>query len=165
MTISKTPLLRSLALAATLVAAGAAHAQVQVQDAWVRAAVPQQKATGAFMRLTSAQDARLVSTSSPVAGIAEVHEMKLEGDVMRMRAVPALDLPAGKAVELKPGGYHIMLLDLKQPVAAGASVPLSLVVEGRDGQRQTLQVSAPVRALGAATGHDAGGHGAHGMRH
>lgn len=150
-----------LAFAAALLLSGLAHAQVSVQDAWVRATVPQQKATGAFMRLTAAQDMRLVGASSPVAGVTEVHEMKLVDNVMKMRAVPALDLPAGQAVELKPGGYHIMLLDLKQPVAQGGTVPLTLVFEGKDGQRQSQELQAPVRALGAAAA-PAGGHGKHG---
>ncbi|WP_416401836.1 copper chaperone PCu(A)C [Alicycliphilus denitrificans] len=150
-----------LALAAALLLSGLAHAQVSVQDAWVRATVPQQKATGAFMRLTAAQDMRLVGASSPVAGVTEVHEMKLVDNVMKMRAIPALDLPAGQAVELKPGGYHIMLLDLKQPVAQGGTVPLTLVFEGKDGQRQSQELQAPVRALGAAAA-PAAGHGKHG---
>ena len=153
-------LVSRIAITAALLVGGAAHAQVTVQDAWVRATVPQQKATGAFMRLTAAQDMRLVAASSPVAGITEVHEMKMVDNVMKMRAVPALDLPAGQAVELKPGGYHIMLLDLKQPVAQGASVPLTLVFEGKDGQRQTQELQAPVRALGA-TAAPAMGHGKH----
>ncbi len=147
-----------IAIAATMLVAGAAHAQVTVQDAWVRATVPQQKATGAFMRLTAAQDARLVSASSPVAGVTEVHEMKLVDNVMKMRPLPALDLPAGQAVELKPGGYHIMLLDLKQPVAQGSTVPLTLVFEAKDGQRTTQELQAPVRAV-SATAAPAMGHG------
>ena len=150
-----------LALAAALLLSGLAHAQVSVQDAWVRATVPQQKATGAFMRLTAAQDMRLVSASSPAAGVTEVHEMKLVDNVMKMRAIPALDLPAGQAVELKPGGYHIMLLDLKQPVAQGGTVPLTLVFEGKDGQRQSQELQVPVRAL-SATAAPAAGHGKHG---
>ena len=137
-----------------------AMAQVTVSDAWVRATVPQQKATGAFMQITAARGGKLVAASSPAAGVVEIHEMAMEGNVMRMRAVPALALPAGKAVELKPGGYHIMLLDLKQPVAQGASVPLTLVFEGKDGQRQTQELQAPVRALGA-TAAPAMGHGKH----
>ena len=151
-------LVSRIAIAATLLVAGAAHAQVTVQDAWVRATVPQQKATGAFMRLTAAQDARLVSASSPVAGVTEVHEMKLVDNVMKMRPLPALDLPAGQAVELKPGGYHIMLLDLKQPVAQGSTVPLTLVFEAKDGQRTTQELQAPVRAV-SATAAPAMGHG------
>lgn len=153
-----TPIASRLALAAALLLAGAAHAQVSVQDAWVRAAVPQQKATGAFMRLTAAQDARLVAASSPVAAVTEVHEMKLVDDVMKMRPISALDLPAGQTVELKPGGYHIMLFDLKQPVAQGGTVPLTLVFEDKDGKRTSQELQAPVRALAAP----AGGHGQHG---
>jgi len=72
---------------------------------------------------------------------------------MKMRAVPVLELPAGKAVELKPGGYHVMLLDLKQQLKNGDSVALSLVVEGKDGKRETVEIKAPVKPL-ATPGHD-----------
>ena len=96
---------------------GSVHAEgVDVQGAWARATVLGQKATGAFMKLTAKDGAKLVGAASPVAGVTEVHEMKMEGDVMRMRAIPGLDLPAGKTVELKPGGYHVMLMDLKAPL-------------------------------------------------
>jgi len=130
--------------------AQAALAQTTVKDPWVRSTVAEQKATGAFMQITSASGGRLVSASSPAAGVVEIHEMAMDGNTMKMRAVPALDLPAGKAVELKPGGYHVMLMDLKAPLAAGASIDLNLVVEGKDGKRETLALKAPVRALGAA---------------
>ena len=135
-----------LILSASLLA-GAAQAQVAVNDAWVRATVPAQKATGAFMRLQAAQDSKLVSASSSVARVVEVHEMALENDIMRMRQVPFVALPAGKAVELKPGGYHIMLIDLKKQVKEGEAVPLSLVFEDQDGRRRQLNVHAEVRAL------------------
>lgn len=146
---------------AALAMAAAAQAQVSVKDAWVRATVPQQKSTGAFMQLTSAKDARLVEARSPAAGVAEVHEMAMVDQVMKMRAVPALELPAGKAVELKPGGYHVMLMDLKGQLKDGDMVPLTLVVEGRDGTRQTLELKVPVRPLNAAAQKDMsqGGHG------
>ncbi|MDP2135569.1 MAG: copper chaperone PCu(A)C [Sulfuritalea sp.] len=126
-----------------------AQAQVTVKDPWVRATVAAQKATGAFMQITSAQDARLVEASSPVAGVVEVHEMTMEKDVMKMRAIKGLDLPAGKTVELKPGGYHVMLMDLKQQMKEGDTVPVTLVVEGKDKKRSTLEVKAPVRPLAA----------------
>lgn len=148
------------AAAATLIATGA-QAQVTVKDAWVRATVPQQKATGAFMQLNAAKDTRLVSASSPVTPLVEVHEMAMQDNVMRMRQVPALELPAGKAVELKPGGYHVMLLDLKQQVKEGDTVPLTLVFEGKDGKRETVEVKAPVRALNASAQPAAAGHGDH----
>lgn len=153
---------QALALAALLLAAASAYAQVTVKDPWVRATVPHQKATGAFMQLVAAQDARLIEARSPVAGIVEIHEMAMVQDVMKMRAVESLELPAGKTVELKPGGYHVMLMDLKGQVKEGDQVPLTLVVQTRDGQRQTLELKAPARSLGA--GPAAGmGHG--GMKH
>ncbi|MBZ5782186.1 copper chaperone PCu(A)C, partial [Klebsiella aerogenes] len=88
---------------------------VKIENGWARATVQGQKATGAFMKITATQATRLVAVSTPVAGVAEVHEMKMDNGVMSMRAVPALDLPANQAVELKPGSYHLMLMDLKAP--------------------------------------------------
>jgi hypothetical protein len=139
-----------LAAAALLAAwAGPSHAQVAVKDAWIRATVPQQRTTGAFMQLTAPVATRLVQVRSTVADAVEIHEMAMAGDVMQMRAVQAVELPAGKAVELKPGGYHIMLMGLKQPVKVGEAVPLTLVFEGADKKRQTLDLQVPVRPLGA----------------
>ncbi|NMG75540.1 copper chaperone PCu(A)C [Aromatoleum diolicum] len=133
-----------------------ALAEVKIEEPWVRATVAQQKATGAFMRITAPQDARLVSAKSPVAGKVEIHEMVLENDVMKMRPVAAVELPAGKPVELKPGGHHVMLLELKRPLSPGDDVPISLVVEGSDGKRETLELAAPVRPLHSTSG---GNHG------
>lgn len=143
-----------LALMAALTAfvATGALAQVDVKDPWVRATVPAQTATGAFMELTAREDARLVAARSPVARTVEIHEMKMEGDVMKMRAIPGLELPAGKAVALSPSGYHIMLMGLKGQVKPGDSVPLTLVVETKGG-RQEIQVKAQARALAEAHGH------------
>ncbi len=143
-----------------------AQSPVLVQDAWARATVPSQSATGAFMKLTAPAATRLVEVRSRVAGIVEVHEMRLEGDVMRMRAAPVLPLPAGQTVELKPGGYHVMLMDLNGPVKAGDAVPLTLVFEGADGKRFTQDVKATARALAAPAPAAAGGHGSgHGSGH
>jgi copper(I)-binding protein len=131
-----------------------AFAQVVVKDPWVRATVPQQTATGAFMQLSSPADAKLVSASSPVAGVVELHEMVMEKDVMKMRAIPAINIPAGKGAELKPGGYHVMLMNLKSQRKEGEVVAITLVVEGKDKKRQTLEVKAPVKALTTpASGH------------
>lgn len=138
----------TLTLAALL--ALPAQSQTRVTDAWVRGTVAEQKATGAFMQLTSVAGGKLVSASSTAAGVVEIHAMKMEGNTMQMRAIRGLDLPAGKAVALKPGSYHMMLLDLKMPLVAGSTVDLTLVVEGKDGKRETVRVKAPVRALGAA---------------
>ena len=125
-------------------------AQVSVKDPWVRATVPQQMATGAFMQLTSPKDAKLIEVTSSAAGIVEIHEMKMENHVMKMRAVDALNLPAGKGVDLKPGGYHVMLMDLKAQVKVGDSVPLTLVFEGKDKKREMLEVKASARSLTGA---------------
>ena len=116
----------------------------------MRSTVEPQKATGAFMQITSPQGGKLVGAQSPVAGVTEVHEMAMEGNVMKMRAVSALELPAGKAVELKPGGYHVMLMDLKQALKAGETVPLTLTVEGKDGKRESVELKLPVKAAAAA---------------
>jgi copper(I)-binding protein len=145
------------ALLAT-VATTSAFAQTTVKDPWVRGTVAQQKATGMFAQITSTQGGRLVAASSPAAGVVEIHEMAMEGNVMKMRAVGGLDLPAGKAVELKPGGYHVMLMDLKQQLKAGDTVAVTLVIEGADKKREAVEVKAPVKALGAAAGDGHGGH-------
>ena len=122
-------------------------AQVEVKDAWVRATVSQQKATGAFMSLTAAKNTRLVQVTTPVAGVAEIHEMSMADNMMRMRAIDAVELPAGKTVELKPGGFHVMLLDLKQAIKEGDEIPLTLVLEGADGKRTNQNVKVQARGI------------------
>lgn len=139
----------------------ALHAQSgpwpQVEGAWVRGTVPGQQGTGAFMRITAPRAAKLVGVVTPVAAVAEVHEMKMEGEVMRMRPVAQVDLPAGRPVEFKPGGYHVMLMDLKQALKPGATVPLTLVFRDATGAEGRVQVQAPVAMLppAAAAAHDA----------
>lgn len=139
---------------------------LKVEAAWVRASVPGQAGTGAFMRLTASEPMSLVGVASPVAGVAEVHEMKMEGDVMRMRAIPSLALPAGKAVELRPGGHHLMLMDLKAPLKPDTRVPLTLLLRDAKGAERRLELQVAVSARSpAATASDAGhGHG-HGHGH
>lgn len=157
------------ALIALALLAGQAHAQatapVAVDGAWARATVQGQKATGAFMRLTAKDGARLVRAESPAAGVVEVHEMKMEGDVMKMRAMTALDLPAGKTVELKSGGYHVMLLDLKTALKKDSTVPLTLVFKDGKGVESKVELQLPV-STSAPGGHGAGmaEHG-QGMKH
>lgn len=135
------------ACAAALLLASGALAQVSVQAPWVRATVPQAKATGAFMQLQSVQDARLVGVRSSVAGIAEIHQMELVGQTMKMHAVDGIELAAGRPLNLASGGYHIMLMDLKRQLKAGDSVPLTLLVQGRDGKRQSIKLNVPVKPL------------------
>ncbi|GAA5174517.1 copper chaperone PCu(A)C [Niveibacterium umoris] len=146
--------MRSLLLA-TLLALGAASAgaaDLKIEGAWVRGTTPSQKATGAFMTLTSTGDAALVGAASPVAGKVEIHEMKMVGDTMKMGAIAKLPLPAGKPVELKPGSYHVMLLDLKKEMKEGSKVPLTLEIE-TGGKREQVAVEAEVRPLGDASAH------------
>jgi periplasmic copper chaperone A len=147
--------LRMILIAVSAAAASApAWAQVEVKSAWARGTVAAQKTTGVYMELRSAGDGSLVGVESPVAGIAEVHEMRMDKNVMRMRAVPRLDLPAGKTVELKPGGYHVMLIDLKRSLKKGDSVPLKLKIENKDKTVSTVEVKAEVRdAAGTASAH------------
>jgi copper(I)-binding protein len=131
-------------------------AAVDVRNAWVRQSVPGQSGTGAFMQLQAPQGLRLVGVATPVAGVAEVHEMKMEGDVMRMRELKdGLALPARQTLELKPGGNHVMLMDLKQPLAKGSTVPLRLRFEDAKGLVSVREVQVPV---GAPEGAGAGGH-------
>ncbi|MBT9550992.1 MAG: copper chaperone PCu(A)C [Hydrogenophaga sp.] len=137
-------------LAVTASAWAQSPASVEIKDPWVRATVAQQKATGAFMQLTAKADSKLVEVKSPVAGVAEIHEMAMDKDVMKMRQVPGLALPAGKAVDLKPGGFHVMLLDLKAQVKVGDVVPFTLVFEGKDGQRESVEIKALARPLNIA---------------
>jgi copper(I)-binding protein len=143
----------SWAQTAPATAKPAVKAAVQVEGAWARATVPGQKGTGAFMSLTAAQATRLVGVASPVAGVAELHEMKMVGDVMKMSAIAGLDLPAGQAVLLKPGSYHLMLMDLKRPLAKESTVPVTLRFKDAKGVESQLEVLLPVAttAPGAAS--------------
>ena len=155
--------MKRLVAAVLFAAACAAQAQtapVQVDQAWARASVQGQSGTGAFMTLTAREPLSLVGVATPVAGVAEVHEMKMEGEVMKMRAIPALELPAGKPVQLKPGGYHLMLMDLKAPLKVDTHVPMTLRFRDAKGALSTLEVSVPVAARPPA-GAAAPAHGKH----
>jgi periplasmic copper chaperone A len=156
--------MKKLLIASLLTITASAWAQqttVKVEDAWVRGTVAMQKATGAFMRLTPSADARLVSASSPVAGVVEIHEMSMENDVMKMRQIPGLDLAADRTTELKPGGFHIMLMGLSGQVKGGDTVPLTLTFEDANKKTFKVDVQAPVTALGG----NAAKPNAHGMKH
>ena len=128
-----------------LVTSFAAAQSVTISNPWARATVQGQKATGAFMTVTAKEDAKLVAASTPVAGITEIHEMKMDKDVMKMSALPnGLDLPAGKSVDLKPGGFHIMLMDLKMPLTKDIAVPLTLTFQDATGKKTQQVVQIPV---------------------
>lgn len=138
----KTVLTLALTLLGTL-----AQADVVVKGPWVRGTVAGQTSSGAFMELQSSEPATLIGISSPGAAVAEVHEMKMDDGVMKMRALPRLELPAGRAVALRPGSYHIMLMDLQRQLKKGEILPLTLKIEGKDKQLSTIEVNAEVREL------------------
>ena len=157
--------LKALTVIAALSCTALYAQTVEIKDAWVRTAMPGQQATGAFMTITAKDGAKLVGVTTPVAGVAEVHEMKLEGDIMRMRAVQGgLDLPAGKAVALKPGGYHLMLMDLKGALPKGGFVALTLLLKDARGVPSQLELKVPV-ALGVPSGSPADHAGHAGSKH
>lgn len=137
----------------------AASAEIIIKDAWVRTTVAEQKVTGAFMQITSDKVVKLVAANSPAAETTEVHEMTMQGDVMKMRQVNEVVIDAGKSVELKPGSYHIMLMNLKKPVQAGSIVNLNLEFLDADGKKQIIKVKAEARA---AVKQDAGHANHHG---
>ncbi len=146
-----------IALAVALgLGATAVHAQVAVIDAWVRGTVAGQQATGAYMQLKSATDTALVAAASPVAGVVEIHEMKMDGGVMKMSAIKRLAVPAGKATELKPGGYHVMLMELKQPLKRRRDGTGDADLRGHGGKEADRGgEGAGEAARGPATGHGA----------
>lgn len=144
----KTTSLITAILVSSALSSAALAQSVEVKDAWVRATVQGQKATGAFMKLTAKDGGKLAGASSSAAGLVEVHEMRMEGNIMQMRAVQGgLDLPAGKVVELKPGGYHVMLMDLKAPLMKDSTVPLTLVFRDAKGTESKVELKVPVSTV------------------
>lgn len=145
----------SLLIAAVMAAPALVYAQaaVEVSNAWARATVAAQKAGGAYLDIRSAAAVRLVGAASPVAARTEIHNMTMEGGVMKMFPVDGIDIAAGQTVRLAPGGYHVMLLDLKRQLKAGDRVPLTLTIERADKSRTTVEVSAEVRDIAGAAAH------------
>jgi copper(I)-binding protein len=153
-------LIRSLTLASLMFTSAWAQ-NISVHNAWARATVQGQKATGAFMTLTSKTETRLVGVSTSVAGVAEVHEMKMDNNVMQMRALSdGLPLPAGKAVALQPGGFHVMLMDLKLPLQKDTTIPLTLRFKDAKGVESNVEIKVPVSqvAPGGGKEHQHGEH-------
>lgn len=152
---------RLVALVLCLLSGAALAQAIEVKEAWIRTSVPGQKSTGAFMKISARDGARLVGGSTPVAGQLELHEMKMDGDVMRMRAVPGVDIAAGQTLELKSGGYHLMLMNLKAALPQGSQVPMTLVFKDGRGQESRVELKVPVRIAPPAPSADDGHH--HGM--
>ena len=123
-------------------------AQVRIEDPWARATAPGAKVGAGYMKITSGAADRLVGVASSASQRVELHITVKEGDVMRMREVKAYDIPAKGGFELKPGGAHLMLVDLKAPLKEGTKVPVTLRFE----KAGELKVELQVRALGSS-GH------------
>lgn len=141
--------MKKLSFLLCLLVATAAQAQVTIQDPWVRGTVPKQQSSGVFMQLSAAKDTRLVAALSPVAKMVEIHEMVMDNNIMKMRQIPGLDIVPGRVLALKPGGYHVMLIDLKQQLKGGDMVPITLLFEDTQTKKQfTQDIQAPVTALG-----------------
>jgi len=141
-----------IALLPLLILTNVASAEVVVKDAWARATVPQQRATGVFMQLQSDKEVRLMDVQSTAAGMAGVHEMQMENNVMKMREVLQLTIPAGKNIEFKPGGLHVMLMDLKSQAKEGDIIPLKFIFEAKDKKQQTVEIKVKVKGITATDG-------------
>jgi len=147
--------MRTFAIAVLLLFGAAAMpvaAQVTVSDAWVRATAPGQTVAGAYMKIKSSKTSTLVAVRTPVSKDAQLHEMSMDNGVMKMKPVARIELPAGKTVDLKPGGYHLMFMNIAKPLRKGDTVPITLVVEGPDKKQQQVEVKAEVRDMMANAG-------------
>jgi copper(I)-binding protein len=136
----------------------ATHAQkvdepsLKVFDAWAKTTVPGGSVSAAYMHIKSGKPLKLVKAESPIAQTVEIHDMKMDGGVMQMKALDAVQIPANKLVDLKPGGMHIMLIKVNKPINKGDQVPLTLTFETADKKTFTRQVMAKGQEK------DSGGH-------
>ena len=140
-------MIKRIALFALLFFTFTAHADVQISNAWARATHPGQEVGSAYMTLKSSTNTQLIKVESSAAGTVEIHEMSMNNGVMKMRMMEILDLPAGKAVELAPGGFHLMLFDLKNPLDAGIKVDVQLTLKDKTGKVSKQKVSLPVKEV------------------
>ncbi|QWD74831.1 copper chaperone PCu(A)C [Polynucleobacter sp. TSB-Sco08W16] len=143
--------LLSLGLCSSLMAQGVAKTvstdAIKIDDAFTRATAPGQQVAGGFMKIENKGNVpdQLLSASSPAAGEVQLHEMAMDGNVMKMRQVKDIAVPANGSVELKPGGYHLMFMSLKGPFVAGESVPVKL----KFAKAGDVEVKFPVNTAGA----------------
>lgn len=130
-----------------LLGACEANENVAIMDNWVRANAPGQSVGAAYMTLLSARDSTMIKAEADIAGSVEIHSMKMENGVMKMRMLEALPLKAGKAEKLAPGGFHLMLFDLKKPLTAGENVKFTLTFKDATGNTTQQQVTLPIKAV------------------
>jgi len=134
------------AISVLSLASMAAYADVAVSDAWVRATRPAQKVGAAYMTLQSPEDIKLIKVDSSAAGAVEIHSMTMNDGVMKMRRLEELQLPAGEAIKLGPGGFHLMMFDLAKPMKDGEAVQFTLHFKDGAGNVSSVQTQAPVKA-------------------
>lgn len=146
-TLLKALLISAMSLSALAQAQNAKVGSLQIENAYTRATVLGQQVAGGFMKIENkgAVD-QLISASSPISGEVQLHEMSMEGSVMKMRQVKDIPVPAGGAVELKPGGLHLMFINIKAPLAVGEVVPVKL----KFAKAGEVEVKMPVNAMGAS---------------
>lgn len=128
-----------------LAACAQADADITISEAWVRATAPGQKVAAAYMSLSSKQGATLMSAECDLAGSVEIHTMTMENDVMKMRMLDQLVLPAGKTVSLAPGGLHLMMFDLKQPLDAGKQANFTLNFKSANDEVKQIRIVLPIK--------------------
>lgn len=133
-----TKLSKAILLSASIFLSFPIQADVLVENAWLRLLPPVSKMTAAYMNLTSDREDRLVSISSDIAELVEIHQSKMEAGVMSMQEVKRLSLPKGETIELKPQSYHLMVMGLKEVLKEGEVYPFTLEFEHAD--KMTIDV-------------------------
>ena len=140
------PLLSAMFIASILISACSKQASIEIKNQWVRASNDGQDVSAAYMTIISNEDTSLITIDSDVADVIEIHSMSMENGVMKMRMLDTLDLTAGKPTELSPGGFHLMLFDLKKPLTAGKEAHFTLHFKNKAGQEKTISVTSPIKA-------------------
>lgn len=135
-----------LFILASFLLANSVQAAVTISDAWVRENAPGQKVGAAYMTLNSAEESTLVYVESPNAGSVEIHSMTMNNNVMKMRKLEELSLKAGKPEKLAPGGFHLMLFDLKKSLKSGEQVDFKLCFRDKAGNITHQFVTLPVKS-------------------
>ena len=140
------PLLSAMFIASILISACSKQDSIEIKNQWVRASNDGQDVSAAYMTIVSNEDTSLIAIYSDVADVIEIHSKSMENGVMKMRMLDTLDLTAGKPTELSPGGFHLMLFDLKKPLTAGKEAHFTLHFKNKAGQEKTISVTSPIKA-------------------
>lgn len=140
------PLLSAMFIASILISACSKQNSIEIKNQWARASNDGQDVSAAYMTIVSNEDTSLIAIDSDVADVIEIHSMSMENGVMKMRMLDTLDLIAGKPTELSPGGFHLMLFDLKKPLTAGKEAHFTLHFKNKAGQEKTISVTSPIKA-------------------